>query len=82
MRYVNPNCAYCGKFVSWTADQATYYGSSQDTEPPDPHYFCSGCAEKRKQEAIKTGVLYSAYWCKPKWWLEAKEILESQNDKS
>lgn len=75
MKYTNPKCEYCGRFVSWTADQATYYGSVIDIEPPDPHYFCERCAEEARQEQLKKGQPYQAYWLEPEWNREvAKEL--------
>ena len=71
----NPNCYGCGKFVSWTADQATYWGNATMTEPPDPHYYCDACAEESKTEAVKRGYVMNAWWCKPRWAIEAQEEL-------
>lgn len=67
MMNTNPRCGYCGRFVSWDADQATYYGSVIDFEPPDPHSFCKKCASESKEEQIKKGVPYQAYWIEPQW---------------
>jgi len=65
----------CGQFVPWSADSSTYWGDSTMTVPPDPDYYCTRCAEKCKQEAIRKGYVMNAYWIKPKWQLEAMKAI-------
>jgi len=72
---MNPKCAFCGRFVSWKADQATYYGSVTDCEPPDPHYFCDRCADESKLEQLSKGRPYQAYWLEPDWNREVADEL-------
>ena len=66
-RLLNPRCELCGKFTSWAADSATYYGSVLDMEPPDPHYFCDKCAQECKEKQLKSGQPYQGYWIDPAW---------------
>ena len=72
------HCCMCGQFVGWDADSSCYWGNSAMTEPPKPDYYCVRCAEKSKQETIERGYAYNAFWVKPKWQLEAIEILEEK----
>ena len=54
MRSALPNCALCGRFISWKKGYASYipFGSALDTEPPDEefiHLSCYNALDKTRQ---------------------------------
>ena len=71
---MSEHCSYCGRFVSYDADSATPFGSSTDSEPPDPEFICNPCAARAEREAIATRRL-PAHWITAKWERRAAQRL-------
>lgn len=67
-------CDRCGLFCR-PADEGTYYGSGNDTEPPDPILWCHRCAEGEYRDAIKAGRVIDCFWRKPAWQRRAAKKL-------
>jgi hypothetical protein len=68
-----PHCCRCGKFVSWGADYRMLFVYGWASEPPDPEYYCKGCAELRKSE-IKT------FEDLPNWYKQPDFVLEKAEE--
>ena len=66
MRYPQPKCCYCGRFVQWDSDASSPFGSAYDTEPPDPEHYCRACAKRLEEEAVTKGRL-PLNWVRSAW---------------
>ena len=66
MRYPQPKCCYCGRFVRWDADVSSPFGGALDVDPPDPEHYCPGCAKRLEDEAVAKGGL-SPNWIPAEW---------------
>ena len=69
-------CAECGRFCH-IADVGIFYGSCTDMEPPEPEFFCTRCAVRKLNQAIKnpTTVSINCWWVKPYYVSVAKAVL-------
>lgn len=58
MKTTQPNCVYCGRFISWKQYVTwTPYGTALDLEPPDDEFMCKPCWDKlseKDQERYRT----------------------------
>ena len=75
MRYPQPKCCYCGRFVPWDADESTSFGTTFDTDPPDPDYYCEQCAKRLEDEAVAKGSL-PVHWVRSAWENRAAKRME------
>lgn len=66
MRYPQYRCCWCQRFVPWDADESISFGSTEDTEPPDPEHYCAPCAKKLEDDAVAKGYLYQN-WVPAEW---------------
>jgi len=76
-------CSECGQFCR-PVDSGTFYGHCNDTDPPDPDFFCARCAKRNMDEAIKTPerIISRCWWIKPDYVLVAKSILRNRRAKT
>ena len=57
-------CDICGKFIGYKSHYDwTYYGNSNDLEPPDPNHAHIECYESQSES--EKGLTEKASWLKP-----------------
>ena len=70
-------CSVCGRFIDKPYDEGCNFGSSTDTDPPDPDYFCKKCANglMRIAEIAPKQIAGEVWWCSPKYVARARKAI-------
>ena len=70
-------CDVCGRFINHIADCGTFWGNSENSDPPDETFFCEKCAKKELDIAMHKPeeVIVGCWWLKPDYVHVAKSVL-------
>lgn len=71
--YDQPKCHMCGRFCK-AEECSVPFGGAADLEPPDDEFYCSSCAKREEEHAVKTGRVPSP-WIKAPWMYRAAKRL-------